>query len=81
MLILFDNGTPAPLRYALKGHIVVEALERGWDRLGNGELIAAEGASRRGHFPGNAVYRGADVTPSDKPRFNVTKGSAMAKAA
>ena len=41
MLILFDNGTPAPLRYALKGHIVVEAMERGWDRLVNGELISA----------------------------------------
>jgi hypothetical protein len=41
MLILFDNGTPAPLRHALKDHIVVEATERGWDRLTNGELIAA----------------------------------------
>ena len=41
MLILFDNGTPAPLRYALKGHVVVEAVERGWDRLVNGEFIAA----------------------------------------
>ena len=40
MLILLDNGTPAPLRYALTGHIVVEAIERGWDRLVNGELIA-----------------------------------------
>jgi hypothetical protein len=40
MLILFDNGVPAPLRYALKGHIVVEAIDRGWDRLVNGELIA-----------------------------------------
>jgi hypothetical protein len=39
MLILFDNGTPAPLRYALKGHVVVEAIERGWDRLVNGDLI------------------------------------------
>ncbi len=45
MLILFDNGTPAPLRYALKGHFVVEAIERGWDRLANGDLVAeAEGA-------------------------------------
>jgi hypothetical protein len=26
MRILFDNGTPAPLRDALKGHIVVEQL-------------------------------------------------------
>ncbi len=41
MLILFDNGVPAPLRYALKGHTIVEAIERGWDRLVNGELIAA----------------------------------------
>ena len=45
MLILFDNGTPAPLRYALKGHVVVEALERGWDRLVNGELIEAAEAA------------------------------------
>jgi len=29
-----------PLRYALKGHVGVEAIERGWDRLLNGELIA-----------------------------------------
>jgi hypothetical protein len=41
MLILFDNGAPAPLRHVLKGHVVVEAIERGWDRLANGELVAA----------------------------------------
>ena len=45
MLILFDNGTPAPLRFALPEHIVVEAIERGWDRLVNGELIAAAEAA------------------------------------
>src|ERR1039458_10596657 len=45
MLILFDNGTPAPLRYALKSHLVLEAIERGWDRLLNGELIAAAEAA------------------------------------
>jgi hypothetical protein len=45
MLILFDNGTPAPLRYALKGHVVVEASERGWDWFLNGELIAAAEAA------------------------------------
>ncbi|MFZ0963942.1 MAG: hypothetical protein WAO35_24010 [Terriglobia bacterium] len=45
MLILFVNGTPAPLRYALKGHVVVEAIERGWERLLNGELIAAAEAA------------------------------------
>jgi len=39
MLILFDHSTPAPLRYALKGHAVTEAVERGWDRLVNGALL------------------------------------------
>ena len=41
MLILFDNGTPAPLRHSLVGHVVIEAVEKGWDRLVNGDLIAA----------------------------------------
>lgn len=45
MLILFDNGVPAPLRHAITGHMVVEAIERGWDRLLNGELIAAAEAA------------------------------------
>jgi hypothetical protein len=45
MLILFDNGTPAPLRHELKNHVVVEAIERGWDRLANGALIAAAEAA------------------------------------
>jgi hypothetical protein len=39
MLILLDHSTPAPLRHALKDHIVVEAVERGWDRLINGVLL------------------------------------------
>ena len=45
MLVLFDNGTPAPLRNLLKDHVVVEAIERGWDKLANGELIAAAEAA------------------------------------
>jgi hypothetical protein len=45
MLILFDNGTPAPLRHFLTGHVVVEAIDRGWDRLTNGALIAAAEAA------------------------------------
>ena len=45
MLVLFDHSTPAPLRDALKGHVVVEVVERGWERLGNGVLLdAAEAA-------------------------------------
>jgi hypothetical protein len=46
MLVLFDHSTPAPLRHALKSHVVVDAIERGWDRLGNGALLdAAEAAA------------------------------------
>src|ERR1035438_5477981 len=45
MLILLDHSTPAPLRYELKGHEVVETVERGWERLANGALLdAAEAA-------------------------------------
>jgi hypothetical protein len=39
MLILFDQSTPAPLRFHLKAHTVTEARDRGWDRLANGDLL------------------------------------------
>ena len=41
MRVLFDQGTPAPLRHALTEHLVETAFERGWSQLKNGELIAA----------------------------------------
>ena len=41
MLILFDQGTPAPLRHSLVGHSVETAFELGWGTLQNGALIAA----------------------------------------
>ena len=41
MLVLFDHSTPAPLRDALEAHTVVEAVERGWERLENGALLDA----------------------------------------
>jgi hypothetical protein len=45
MRILFDNGTPRGVAGALTDHIVEEARSRGWDTLGNGELLdAAEAA-------------------------------------
>ena len=40
MRILFDQGTPAPLRNFLTGHVVETAFERNWSELSNGELIA-----------------------------------------
>jgi hypothetical protein len=39
--VLFDQGTPAPLRHLLPSHTVVTAYEQGWSTLGNGELLTA----------------------------------------
>lgn len=45
MRILFDQGTPQPLRHELKGHVVDTVYERGWSTLNNGDLLTtAEGA-------------------------------------
>jgi hypothetical protein len=41
MLILFDHGTPRSIARWLQDHTVVEAIERGWDRLSNGALLKA----------------------------------------
>ncbi len=40
MKILFDQGTPVPLRKELAGHSVSTAYEMGWSDLGNGALLA-----------------------------------------
>jgi len=37
--ILFDQGTPVPLRRYLDGHIVATAYELGWSTVTNSELI------------------------------------------
>jgi len=39
--ILFDQGTPVPLREALSPHEVVTAYERSWSSLENGALLDA----------------------------------------
>ncbi len=41
MKILFDQGTPVPLRKLLPEHSIITAYELGWQRLENGDLIAA----------------------------------------
>ena len=41
MKILFDHGTPAPLRRQLAGHEIATAYELGWAKLSNGNLLAA----------------------------------------
>ena len=41
MRILFDHVTPRGVARSLVGHIVVKAKDRGWDKLSNGNLLAA----------------------------------------
>jgi len=41
MKILFDHGTPAPLRHALTGHVASVSHELNWHKLDNGELLDA----------------------------------------
>ena len=45
MRVLFDQGTPVPLRQFLSKHEVATAYERGWARLRNGELLDAAEAN------------------------------------
>ena len=39
MKVLFDQGTPVPLRRHLPEHIVETAFERGWSQLRNSALL------------------------------------------
>ena len=39
MRVLFDQGTPVPLRALLNNHVVTTVFELGWSRLQNGELL------------------------------------------
>ena len=45
MRVLFDQGTPAPLRQFLQGHTVSTAAQKGCHQLQNGELLNAAGAA------------------------------------
>ncbi len=46
-----DSRTLVPLPHALSNHTVVEGIDRGWDRLANGELIG--GAAEAAGFDGS----------------------------
>jgi len=39
MRILFDQCTPVPIARFLQEHTVRTALQEGWDRLRNGDLL------------------------------------------
>ncbi|MDE0457437.1 MAG: hypothetical protein OXI15_09105 [Chromatiales bacterium] len=43
MRLLFDQGTPAPLRHHLADHSVDTLVEKGWSDKGNGELLDLAG--------------------------------------
>ena len=45
MRVLFDQGTPVPLRRLLAPHDVATAYELGWSSLRNGELMSAAESS------------------------------------
>lgn len=45
MKILFDQGTPRPLRRYLTGHDVKTSAEMGWSNLDNGSLLKAAESS------------------------------------
>src|SRR5262250_1209716 len=45
MRILFDQGTPVPIRRHLEGPEVRTVAQQGWGRLKNGELLAAAAAA------------------------------------
>jgi hypothetical protein len=47
VLVLFDQGTPVPLRESLIAHQVSTAHEKGWASLANGALLDA--AEREGY--------------------------------
>ena len=46
MQVLFDQGTPVPLRRYLALHVVATVFEKGWSTLQNGELLRT--AERQG---------------------------------
>jgi hypothetical protein len=39
MQVLFDQGTPVPLRRYLISHTVVTVFEKGWSSMQNGDLL------------------------------------------
>src|SRR5258708_6164524 len=41
MRIVFDQGTPVPIRYYLEPHAIRRVGQQGWDKLANGDLLTA----------------------------------------
>ncbi len=82
MLVLFDQGTPVPIRKFLKGHVVQTTAQRGWEELKNGELLkAAEEAGfevfltpdKNIRFQQNLAMRGIAVVVLGNPQWPVLR--------
>jgi hypothetical protein len=39
MRVLFDHGTPSGIAQSLTGHEITYAIDRGWDKISNGDLL------------------------------------------
>jgi len=61
--ILFDQGTPVPLRKYFQSHQVSTAYEKGWSRLSNGELLAAAAAEFDVLITTDQLLRGSADAP------------------
>ncbi len=81
MRVLFDQGTPRPLRQFLVGHEVKTSAELGWSELKNGALLkAAEGAfdvflttDKNLHYQQNLSGRRLAILVLPLPNWNVVK--------
>jgi len=68
MRLLFDQGTPVPLRHHLLAHSVETAYERGWSTFKNGDLLSsAEADGFDGIVQSNILSRPLD------PGFSSTR--------
>ena len=82
MLVLFDQGTPVPIRRFLKEHKVQTAAQRGWEELKNGELLeAAEEAGfevfltpdKNIHYQQNLAIRTIAIVVLSNPQWPVLR--------
>jgi alkanesulfonate monooxygenase SsuD/methylene tetrahydromethanopterin reductase-like flavin-dependent oxidoreductase (luciferase family) len=69
--ILFDQGTPVPLRDFLAGHEVSTAHERGWSDLANGDLLrAAEQAGFDAMITTDRICAISKISPTEDWRLS-----------
>ena len=76
MKVLFDQGTPVPLRRHLRLHEVTTAYELAWTTLRNGDLIAQAEAAARTYAH---VIRATGLTVEDAVKLFRTVASPTAR--